>query len=302
MPENTCSFIGEAYNRDRIITIKMAGMIEMNLKKVRALAGAVAAPGILYMLALMPRMVNRPDTRLFKKRYFAHRGLHDNAGAAPENSMEAFRRAVQAGYGMELDVHVTKDGIPVIFHDFKLERICGEAGEVEDYTYKELQQFTLCNSKERIPKLEDLLSMVQGRVPLIIEIKSEKVDVSECAVIDRMLRGYDGAYCIESFNPLVLWWFRLHHNEVVRGQLSSNFRLEGEYHNIRYFFLTHLLLNFLTKPDFVAYNHKFREEPGRRICRKIYRNPAVAWTVRSRQELNDLKDEFDVFIFEGFRP
>lgn len=274
----------------------------MNLRKVRALAATAVTPGILYMLALMPRMANRPDMSLFKKRYFAHRGLHDNGTDAPENSMKAFCRAVEAGYGIELDVHVTKDRVPVVFHDFKLERVCGEPGVVEDYTYEELQRFTLCNSKERIPKLEELLSMVQGRVPLIIEIKSEKADVSECAVIDRMLRRYHGEYCIESFNPVVLWWYRIHHNDVVRGQLASNFRVEGEYHNILYFFLTHLLLNFLTKPDFIAYNHKFREEPGRRICRKIYRNHAAAWTVRSWQELEEIWDEFDVFIFEGFMP
>lgn len=139
----------------------------------------VLVPGILYFTAIMPRMINRPDTSLFKKKYFAHRGLHDNAGEAPENSMAAFSKAVEAGYGMELDVHVTKDGIPVIFHDFKLERICGAEGIIEDYTYEELQQFTLCSSEEKIPKLEELLSMVRGRVPLIIEIKSEKADVSE---------------------------------------------------------------------------------------------------------------------------
>lgn len=280
----------------------MAGICDMNLRKVKVLTGAVTTSGILYLLALMPRMIKRPDTSLFRKRYFAHRGLHDNASDAPENSMAAFRKAVEAGYGMELDVHVTKDGIPVIFHDFKLERICGVEGDVEDYTYEELQQFTLCNSEERIPKLEELLSMVQGRVPLIIEIKSEKADVSECAVIDGILRKYNGPYCIESFNPVVLCWYRLHHNEVVRGQLASNFRIDGENRSILYFFLTHLLLNFITKPDFVAYNHRFREEPGRKICRKLYRNPAAAWTVKSWQELNEIKDDFDIFIFEGFLP
>lgn len=274
----------------------------MNLRKVKVLTGAVTTSGILYLLALMPRMLKRPDMSLFQKRYFAHRGLHDNASDAPENSMAAFRKAVEAGYGMELDVHVTKDGIPVIFHDFKLERICGVKGNVEDYTYAELQQFTLCNSEERIPKLEELLRMVQGRVPLIIEIKSEKADVSECAVIDGILRKYNGPYCIESFNPVVLCWYRLHRSEVVRGQLASNFRIDGENRSILYFFLTHLLLNFITKPDFVAYNHRFREEPGRRICRKLYRNPAAAWTVKSRRELDEIKDDFDVFIFEGFMP
>lgn len=281
---------------------KMAGKIKMILRKVKVLTKMVLTPCVLYLLAIMPRMMHRPDVSLFKKKYFAHRGLHDNTGEAPENSMAAFRKAVEAGYGMELDVHVTRDGIPVIFHDFKLKRICGVDGNVEDHTYEELQKFTLCNSKERIPKLAELLSMVRGRVPLIIEIKSERVNISECAVIDGLLRDYRGEYCIESFNPMVLLWFRIHHNKVVRGQLSSNFLIDGGYHNAVYFFMTHLLFNFLTKPDFVAYNHKFREEPGRRICRRFYKNPAAAWTVRSSQELEELREEFDVFIFEGFEP
>lgn len=270
--------------------------------KMKTAAGLVGVPGILYLLAVMPRMMNRPDISLFQKKYYAHRGLHDNAGAAPENSMAAFRKAVEAGYGMELDVHVTKDNVPVIFHDFTLERMCGAKGTIEEYTYRQLQEFTLGKSEEHIPRLEELLGLVRGRVPLIVEIKTEKIKVSCCEVIDRMLRAYDGAYCIESFNPMVLWWFRRHRSEVVRGQLSSNFRRDGGYRSIQYFFMTHLLFNFFTKPDFIAYNHKFKEEPGRRICRKLYRNPAVAWTIRSRQELEEMRGEFDVFIFEGFMP
>lgn len=264
--------------------------------------GCIIVLAVLYLLAIMPRMFNRPDTTLFQKIYFAHRGLHDNASEAPENSMAAFRKAVEAGLGMELDVQVTKDGVPVIFHDFNLERICGAEGKVVNHTYEELQAYTLCHSKERIPKLSDLLEMVGGRVPLIVEIKAETADVSGCVIIDSLLRAYQGPYCIESFNPMVLWWFRRHRKDVVRGQLSSNFRKEGEYWNILYFAMTHLLFNFLTKPDFIAYNHIFSEEPGRRICRHLYRHPAAAWTIRSEKDLEALKGEYDVFIFESFLP
>lgn len=274
----------------------------MIVKMIKRTAKLFLGSGLVYLAAVMPRMLNCPDMDLFRKKYFAHRGLHDNAGEAPENSMEAFRRAVEAGYGIELDVHVTKDGIPVIFHDFKLDRMCGVPGELEKHTYAELQRYTLTDSGERIPKLEDFLRMVDGRVPLIVEIKGEKADVSFCGVIDRMLRGYGGAYCIESFNPMVLWWFRRHHNDVARGQLASNFRMDGGYRNILYFFMTHLMLNFFTKPDFIAYNHEFREEPGRRICKRLFGRPSAAWTVRSRSELDKLRGEFDVFIFEGFLP
>lgn len=275
---------------------------EQKMGKLIKAVKCIKSAGILYLLAVTPRVINRPDTGFFQKKYFAHRGLHDDSGMAPENSMEAFRRAVDAGYGMELDVQMTKDGIPVIFHDNTLERMCGVKKEIMDYTYEELQQFRLADSKERIPKLEDMLRMVDGRVPLIVEIKSEKKDVSFCAVIDRMLGAYQGEYCIESFNPLVLLWYRQHHNSVVRGQLASNFRIDGEHKNLIYFFMTHLLLNFITAPDFIAYNHQFKEEPGRRICRTLYGHPAVAWTVRSPEELEKLRKDYDVFIFENFLP
>ena len=274
----------------------------MILTVIKITLECIAALVILYMLAIMPRIFHRPDTTLFQKKFFAHRGLHDNKTDEPENSMAAFRRAVEAGFGMELDVQVTRDGVPVIFHDFTLHRICGAEGKPAECTYEELQAYTLCNSGERIPRLEDLLTMVDGRVPLIVEIKAETADVSCCAVIDEMLRAYKGAYCIESFNPMVLWWFRRNHKEAVRGQLSSNFRREGVYWNVFYFAMTHLLFNFLTKPDFIAYNHEFREEPGRRICRRLYRHPAAAWTIRSEQELAAAGEEFDVFIFESFLP
>lgn len=264
--------------------------------------GCIAVLVVLYLLAIMPRIFNRPDTTLFRKIYFAHRGLHDNTSEAPENSMAAFRKAVEAGLGMELDVQVTKDGVPVIFHDFTLERVCGVEGKVVNRTYEELQAYTLCQSEERIPKLSELLEMVDGRVPLIVEIKAETADVSGCVIIDSLLRAYQGSYCIESFNPMVLWWFRRHRKDVVRGQLSSNFRKEGEYWNILYFAMTHLLFNFLTKPDFIAYNHRFSEEPGRRICRQLYRHPAAAWTIRSEKDLETVKGEYDAFIFDSFLP
>ncbi len=275
---------------------------QMILIVIKTALLCVAVLAVLYMLAIMPRIFHRPDTTLFKKVYFAHRGLHDNEGDAPENSMAAFKKAAEAGLGIELDVQVTRDGVPVIFHDFTLNRVCGVERKLADCTYEELQAYTLCKSQERIPKFADLLAMVDGRVPLIVEIKAETADVSCCAVIDRMLRVYRGAYCIESFNPLVLWWFRINHGEVVRGQLSSNFRREGVYWNVLYFAMTHLLFNFLTKPDFIAYNHKFSEEPGRRICRRLYKHPAAAWTVHSQKDLEALKGKYDVFIFDGFLP
>ena len=129
---------------------------------VMTLIGA-AALFILYLLMIMPRVSGKPDMTPFKKWLYAHRGLHDNASEAPENSLKAFSRAVEAGYGIELDVQMTKDRVPVVFHDFTLERVCGRKGKVSDYTYQELQKFRLCASDERIPKFEDVLRLVDAR-------------------------------------------------------------------------------------------------------------------------------------------
>ena len=260
----------------------------------------------LYFLAVMPRMSGRADQAPFKTKLFAHRGLHDNSSDAPENSMSAFRRAVEKGYGIELDVQLSSDGIPVIFHDQDLDRACGVHGFVRDRTFEELQQLNLFGSGEKIPALKDFLAMVDGRVPLIVEYKSEDSDLTLCRVIDPMLRAYKGIYCIESFNPLVLFWYRIHHPEVMRGQLSDGFIHIPKYRTLMKAPLTvpvqFLIPNFLSKPDFIAYNHKYEGNISRRICRDLYKAKAAAWTIKSQSELEEAKKSFDVFIFDSFVP
>ena len=257
---------------------------------------------VLYFLAIKPRLSSQKQWAPFKGVYYAHRGLHDNESEAPENSLPAFKKAVKAGYGIELDVQLTKDRVPVVFHDFTLERACGKPGKVYEYTYEELQQFPLFQSNERIPKFEEVLKVVDGKVPLIVEIKLEWMDLTVCAFVDKLLKEYKGMYCIESFNPLVLTWYRRYHNDVLRGQLSDAFLKEGEYRGVLYWILQNLLLNWMTKPDFVAYNHKYADNLSRRLCRKLYKNMAAAWTIKSQQELEAAKEEFDVFIFDSFIP
>ena len=257
---------------------------------------------VLYFLAIKPRLSRQKQWAPFKGVYYAHRGLHDNESEAPENSLPAFKKAVKAGYGIELDVQLTKDRVPVVFHDFTLERACGRPGKVYEYTYEELQQFPLFQSNERIPKFEEVLKVVDGKVPLIVEIKLEWMDLTVCAFVDKLLKEYKGMYCIESFNPLVLTWYRRYHNDVLRGQLSDAFLKEGEYRGVLYWILQNLLLNWMTKPDFVAYNHKYADNLSRRLCRKLYKNMAAAWTIKSQQELEAAKEEFDIFIFDSFIP
>lgn len=258
---------------------------------------------VLYMLAIMPRMFGRADRKPFLGVLYAHRGLHDNKTDAPENSMKAFEKAVEAGYGIEMDVQLSKDGVPVVFHDFTMDRICGKEGKVCDYTYEELQEFNLCESQERIPKFEDVLKMVAGRVPLIVEYKLAGNDTSVCVAGNDLLNKYEGKYCIESFHPFALLWYRKNNKKIMRGQLSYSFKKEdGHRRSPLDVALANLLFNFLTKPDFVAYDHKDYRNKARGICRYVYGGLAVAWTIKSQEELDARREDFDLFIFDSFIP
>lgn len=262
----------------------------------------------LYLCMIRPRIFHRPGRGEFKKWMYAHRGLHDDGKEAPENSMEAFKRAVEQGYGIELDIQLSKDHVPVVFHDFSLERVCGVKGKVVDYTYEELQQFSLYQTTQRIPRFSDVLQLVNGRVPLIVEFKIEFKDLSLCPIADRLLREYRGMYCMESFNPLGVWWYRCHHKSVLRGQLSDAFLKEenlGEGNPFKspvYFVLQNLLANFISRPDFIAYHSKYPKTFSRTICCKLLGALGAAWTIKSPEELKEARKDFDLFIFEGFLP
>ena len=265
---------------------------------------SAAVLAVLYLLAVMPRMTNRADIRPFLGRLYAHRGLHDNASDAPENSLAAFRKAVEKGFGIELDVQLTKDLVPVVFHDFTLKRVCGVDKKVRELTFDQLQELRLCGSDQRIPSIDQVLRLVKGRVPLIIEYKIEALDTRVCELGDRLLSDYPGAYYMESFNPLGVWWYKRHRKEVFRGILSDNYVKNGDraFPAIFYEILHNMLFNFLAKPDFIAYNCRHYKDTARLICRNLYRAPAVAWTIKSQRELEERRADFDLFIFDSFVP
>ena len=290
---------------------------------VEVLCIVLVVLSLLYFLMIMPRMIRRPDREPYLKVLYAHRGLHDNKSQAPENTMAAFRKAVDAGFGIECDVQLTKDGIPVIFHDFTLARVAryaegeipsdavvnkdgsyGVAGKVIDYTYEELLRFHILDSEEKIPKFEDFLKLVDGKVPLIVELKIELKDLSVCSKVDSLLKDYKGVYCIESFNPLGVFWYRKNRPQVMRGQLSDEFHKDSpeEFKGILYFILTRLLFNFITKPDFIAFNRKYPDSLSLKLCRKLYGCTCAAWTIKDQSQLVEARDKFDIYIFDSFMP
>lgn len=258
---------------------------------------------VLYLLAVMPRLGRNPDRPKFEGWYYAHRGLHHNKKGVPENSLKAFRDAVEKGYGIELDVQITKDRVPVVFHDYNLHRICGVDKKISDLNSEELKQYRLLNTEERIPTFREALDCVDGKVPLIIELKIPWDPKDTCKAAEKELANYKGLYCIESFNPLGLGWYKKHHPEIIRGQLSTDFvkeQIEGS--RVQHFILKNLLFNFYTKPDFIAYQHKYKKGLSFTICRKIYKAWSIAWTVKSKSEMDECKGYFDQIIFEGFKP
>ena len=256
---------------------------------------------VLYLFLVAPRMVGRADrSAMLEHRFYAHRGLFDNESEAPENSLAAFKKAVDAGYGMELDVQLTKDDRLVVFHDATLKRMCGAEGNVWDFTLEELQQFRLKNSAEKIPTFEEVLKLVNGRAPLIVEYKLDRPLTKVCALGNELLENYAGAYCIESFHPFALMWYRKHRPEVLRGQLSGNLAKQAKSPKLKkiYTLVTYLLTNVLTRPDFIAYDHKYERNISRRVCRWLGAL-SVTYTVQSEKRYEEIKDKFDLFIFDS---
>ena len=258
----------------------------------------LAVLAVIYVFLVAPRMFGKPDRSALMGVHYAHRGLFDNDSDAPENSLNAMRKAVEAGYGIEFDIQLSKDDVPVIFHDASLKRMCGVDGKVWDYTLEELQKMKLANSNETIPTLEQVLGVVDGKVPLIIEYKMDRVDTKVCELGNAILEKYNGVYCMESFHPFAVKWYRDNRPDVIRGQLSQDFS-KTDYKGIQYWAMTHLLLNFLTRPDFIAYNHKDKDIFSRRLCAQLGAL-SVAWTIKNREQYEEAKPYFDLVIFDSF--
>lgn len=260
---------------------------------------------LLVFLFLFAPKGRRGDPKLDALRgwSYAHRGLHD--AEKPENSLSAFRSALEHGYGIELDVHLLKDGTLAVLHDSSLVRMTGREGMIEDLTTDALCDYPLAGTKETIPTFAQVLSLFDGKAPMIVELKCANGNHAElvektCA----LLRDYHGAWCMESFDPRCVYYLKRHHSDIVRGQLTQNYFAENPSLSfpIR-FLLTHNLLNWLTKPDFVAYRFPDRRAtPTYAIWKKLWGIQGVAWTLRTQEEYAQARSEGMLPIFEGFLP
>ena len=257
--------------------------------------GAVIAVLITALLVLIAP--GRRNMKRFKSVRYAHRGLH--GGKIPENSLAAFRAAVEAGFGIELDVRLSSDGVLVVFHDDTLERMVGIRKRVDELTVSELTALRLGNSDEGIPTFSEVLELVGGRVPLLVEIKEDRGNFAVSDATAKALMLYSGDYIVESFNPLTLGNVRKQLPMTPCGFLSCKHKPKS----FVYFMLTNLLLNVTCRPDFIAYNLADSSNFFLRLVRTLFRAPTLAWTVRSEEEAKTAYDRgFDGIIFEGFIP
>ena len=230
----------------------------------------------------------------------AHRGLHSKTERIPENSLEAFKKAIHHDFPIEFDVHLTSDGELVVFHDNNLKRITGTDMIIEDCTLKFLNELRLENTNYIIPTLKDVLNLVDGKVPLVIEIKNyRKVGPLEEKLL-KVLIQYKGKYIIESFNPLSLLWFRKNTTNITIGQLSSK-KIEGVNSCIKRFILRNMLLNFIVKPDFIAYEICYITPKLAKKCKKNKRF-LFGWTIQNDESLKKAKFFCDGIIFDTILP
>ena len=255
---------------------------------------------VLFLAALLGFFIlpGRPQESakaIFRGVNHAHRGLHNES--RPENSLPAFQAAAEAGYGIELDVQLSQDGQVMVFHDDELDRLCGEPGRMDMFTSAELQVLSLLGTEERIPLFQEVLDCVAGRVPLIVELKTGSHNDELCRKTLALLADYEGSYCIESFDPRIVAWFRRHAPHILRGQLSAppkvfNMGLVG-------CIAAWGFSSFMGRPQFIAYQ-AVRRPLTIVLAQRL--SMSVTWTLTPELDVKRFEGLSDAVIFEGYLP
>ena len=231
-----------------------------------------------------------------KYKYIAHRGLHD--GDIPENSTLAFKRALEYGYAIELDVNITKDNKVIVFHDNTLFRMCGVNKKVRNCTFGYIKTLQLNNTKYKIPILKEVLKLINGKVPLIIELKNEGVSTRLEKNVLKIMKEYDGEYIYQSFNPFSILYMKNKNKKVKTALLSSN-----SFKNLKSFFMvvltnSKLVFNFV-KADIISYKI---EDINNKVLKKYKNIPLFTWTISNMLEIKEKKKVSDGIIFENILP
>ena len=235
------------------------------------------------------------DLDFLKGNLIAHRGLHDN-DKVPENSLLAFKKAMDKGYIIELDVHVLKDGHVVVFHDDNLKRLTGIDMKIKNTSLDYIKTLNLLNTNEHIPTLSEALRLINSSVPIIIELKTDVYHTKLVKPVMNILKAYKGKYAIKSFSPASIYYLRRKYPNVIRGQLSY------DYHNkcmpyIMKYALQNMWFNIFTKPDFISYD--LASLPNKKVEKIKNKYYVLIWTIKNQDDLSKAKKYGDNFICEN---
>ena len=275
--------------------------MEIVIKILIILLCVLAVLLILNIILVMPGHGLKEQKELFYHVNFAHRGLHSRDKKIPENSLAAFKAAVDAGYGIELDLQFSKDEQIVVFHDDTLNRVCKVKGRVDDYTLAELKEMSLCKTEQRIPLFSEVLELVGGKVPLLVEFKNGPKNDLLCEKTLPLLRAYKGDYCIESFSPFIVKWFRKNAPDILRGQLSAPApEFEGELGGLSAYLLSHVFTNVICRPHFISY-HKNKKYLSVKLA-DLLGAMRYVWTVRPDDDIRRIEKKNEAVIFEFYTP
>ncbi len=277
------------------------------MKRITKLAAWITKVGVsiggLIAFLTTPSLSKKRKWLPLLNHNYAHRGFYDNKWGIPENSLMAFQKAVDHGYGIELDVHLTKDGELIVFHDDNCFRMCHDERAVSAMNAEEITSLHLINTDQHIPRLKEVIDLVDGQVPLLIELKESGSRYALlCSKVNDLLQHYQGVYMIESFNPLILQWYKKNRPDVVRGQLSCDFFKEKPHCDLVLFSVTFLLTNFLSRPDFISYKYTdYRNLFVLANC-KLFGAKLALWTVSSQDAYDTVRKDASFIIFEDFEP
>ena len=240
------------------------------------------------------------DLSWLKDHLIAHRGLHTKDGLIPENSFKAFSQALKHGYSIECDLNILNDGTVVVFHDHHMMRLCGKDLYLNEVSYADIKSITYLNTKETILTFKDLLALVDGKVPLLIELKPFGNMLALCQNVMSLLKTYQGVYAIFSFHPKIVGWFKKNHPSVIRGQISSYFKDEklGVFNK---YLAKRMVFNRFTKPDFISYDitnlpNKYADYYAKKGL------VVLSFAARNQAEFNRIKARYDNVVFEYFNP
>lgn len=241
------------------------------------------------------------DMTWLKHDLIAHRGLHQKDDSVIENSMTAFKEALKGNYSIECDINVLKDGTVVVFHDKDFLRLCQKDLKLSEVTYDDIKDFKLKGTDDHIPTLNEVLELIDGKVNLLIELKPHGDNELLAKNLMKIMETYQGKYAVFSFHPKIVSWFKKHHPEVIRGQITEYFKSDTHMKPYMKYLMKTLFFNRFTKPDFISYG--IYDLPNQWADKAMKKGiTVISYAAKSQKDLDFVKSHYHNVVFEYFIP